>query len=133
MKKVLVAAALIAVAALVGCKKSEEGGRAGNDTFRLSVPVMATAVKQGETQVVRVTVDRGEGFKQPVKLEMKAATGIQVDPGSTTVQPGDKGDVQLKITAAKDAPLGGQKIMIKGTPGKGEPTETEFTITVSAP
>lgn len=132
MKKALVVA-LIAMAALVGCKKSEEGGRTGTDTFRLSVPVMSTTVKQGEVQTVRVTVDRGESFKQPVKLELKAPTGLQVDPSSTTVQPGDKGDVQLKITAAKDAPLGDQKIMIKGTPDKGESTETEFTITVSAP
>ncbi len=48
------------------------------------------------------------------------------------VKPGDKGDVQLKITAAKDAPLGDQKIMVKGTPDQGEPAETEFTVTVSA-
>ena len=49
-----------------------------------------------------------------------------------SVKPGDKGDVQLKITAAKDAPLGEQKIVVKGTPDKGEATEIEFKITVSA-
>ena len=48
------------------------------------------------------------------------------------MQPGDKGDVQLKITAAKDAAIGEHKIQVKGTPDKGEPTETEFKITVSA-
>ena len=131
MKQALVVA-LIAMAALVGCKKSEEGGRAGTDTFRLSVPALSTTVKQGEVQTVRVSVDRGEGFKQPVKLEVKAPAGLQVDPSTTTVQLGDKGDVQLKITAAKDAPLGDQKIVVKGTPDKGESTETEFTVTVSA-
>ena len=132
MNKALVVVALIAMAALVGCKKSEEGGRAGTDTFRLSVPAISTAVNQGETQVAKVAVDRGEGFKESVKLEVKAPTGITVDLGSTTVKPGDKGDVQLKITAAKDAPLGDQKIMIKGTPDKGDATETEFKVTVSA-
>jgi len=76
-------------------------------------------------------VERGAGFKQPVKLAVKAPTGLQVDPVSITVQPGDKGDVQLKITAAADAPLGDQKIMVSGTPDKGEPTETEFKVTVS--
>ena len=132
MNKTLIVA-LVAMVAFVGCKKSEEGGRIGNDTFRLSVPILPTFVKQGEVQTARVSVDRGEGFNQQVKLEVKVPAGLQVDPSSTVVQLGDKGEVQLKITAAKDAPLGNQKIMIKGTPDKGESTETEFQITVTAP
>jgi len=132
MKKALLVAGLIATAAIMGCKRSEEGGRAGDDTFRLSVPALSTAVKQGEKQVVRVAVERGEGFKQSVKLELKAPAGLKVEPDSTTVKPGDKGDVQLTITAADDAPLGDHKIMIKGTPDRGEPAEMEFTVTVSA-
>ncbi len=134
MNKVKVlAGALIAAAALTGCpKSSKEGGRAGNDTFRISVPAMATAINQGELQTVRVAVERGEGFKQGVRLEMKAPPGVQVEPSSTTVQPGDEGDVQLKITVAKDAGIGEHKILVKGTPDKGEPTETEFKINVSA-
>ena len=125
--------ALLGAVILTGCKsKSEAGGGAGNDTFKIVVPAMATDVKQGEIQTVRVAVERGDGFKQRVKLELKSHAGIQVEPSAATVQPGDKGDVQLKITAATDAPLGEHKIMVKGTPDKGEPTETEFTITVSA-
>jgi uncharacterized membrane protein len=123
---------LIAMAALVGCQKSEPGGRAGDDTFKVVVPAMSADVKQGEVQIVRVSVERGAGFKQGVKLEVKAPTGLQVDPESTTVKPGDKGDVQLKITAAKDAPLGEQMIMVKGTPDQGEPVELSFKVTVSA-
>ena len=127
------AGALIAAAALTGCtKSSEEGGRAGNDTFRIGVPALATDVKQGELQTVRLALERGAGFKQRVKLEVKAPAGIQVEPSGATVEPGDKGDVQLKITAAKDAPIGEHKILVKGTPDKGEATETEFKITVSA-
>ena len=124
---------LVAAAALTGCKtKSEKGGGAGSDTFKIVVPAMATDVKQGELQTVRVTLERGDGFKQQVKLELKAPAGIEVDPKNATVQPGDKGEVQLKISAAKDAPLGEHKIMVKGTPDKGEPTETEFKIKVAA-
>jgi len=131
MKQALVVG-LIAMAVFVGCKKSEEGGRAGNDTFRVVVPAISANIKQSEVQLVRVSVERGEGFKQAVKLEVKAPTGLQVDPDSTMVKPGDKGDVQLKITAAKDAPLGDQKIMVKGTPDKGEAAETEFTVIVGS-
>jgi uncharacterized membrane protein len=131
MKTALVVG-LIGIAALVGCNKSDEGGRAGNDTFRVVGPATATDIKQGEVQTVRVSVERGEGFKQGLKLEVKAPAGLQVDPERTTVQPGDKGDVQLKITAAKDAPLGAQKIAVKGTPDKGETAEIEFKVVVSA-
>ena len=132
MSKLLVGV-LAAALALAGCSKSsEKGGGAGNDTFKIVVPAMATDVKQGELQTVRVTLERGDGFKQQVKLELKAPAGIQVEPKDATVQPGDKGDVQVKITAAKDAAIGEHKIMVKGTPDKGEPTETEFKITVAA-
>ena len=131
MKMVLVAG-LIAMVALVGCKKSESGGMAGTETFKVVVPAMSTDVKQGEVQTARVSVERGAGFKQSVKLEVKAPTGLQVDPESITVKPGDKADVQLTITAAKDAPLGDQKIMVKGTPDTGDFTATEFKVTVSA-
>jgi uncharacterized membrane protein len=131
MKKALVVG-FLAMAVLVGCQKSEPGGRGGTDTFKVVVPAMSTDVKQGEVQTVRVSVERGAEFKQAVKLQAKAPTGLQVDPDNTMVNPGDKGDVQLKITAAKDAPLGEQKIIVKGTPDKGESTETEFKVTVSA-
>jgi uncharacterized membrane protein len=131
MKQAMVAA-LIAMVALVGCNKSEPGGGAGNDTFKVVAPTMGTSIKQGELQTVKVSIERGDGFKQSVRLEFKASTGITVDPDSTTVKPGDKGDVQVKITAAKDAPLGDSKILVKGTPDKGEPAEAEFKITVSA-
>ena len=123
---------VLAAAAFVGCQKSEPGGRGGTDSFKVVVPAMSTDVKQGEIQTVRVSVERGAEFKQEVKLEVKVPAGLQVDPASTSVKPSDKGDVQLKITAAKDAPLGEQKILVKGTPDKGEATETEFKVTVSA-
>jgi uncharacterized membrane protein len=132
MSKVFVGV-LIAAAALAGCNtKSEKGGGAGTDTFKIVVPAMATDVKQGELQTVRLAVERGSGFKEQVKLELKAPAGILVEPKDATVQPSDKGDVQVKITAAKDAAIGEHKIMVKGTPAKGEPTETEFKVTVSA-
>ena len=132
MNRVLVGT-LFAAAMLTSCtKSSEEGGRAGNDTFRIGVPATTTDIKQGELQTVRLTLERGAGFKQRVKLEVKAPTGVQVEPSGATVEPGDKGDVQLKITVAKDAAIGEHKIQVKGTPDKGEATETEFKITVSA-
>jgi len=125
---------LSVAAAFTGCtKSSDEGGRAGNETFRIVVPAMAAGVKQGEVQTVRVALERGKGFKQGVKLEMKAPAGLKVEPAEAMVTPDDKGDIQLKITVAKDAAIGEHKILAKGTPDKGEPTETEFKVSVIAP
>ena len=91
-------------------------------------------VRLGEQhfQTPLLVMERGKGFKQRVKLEVKAPVGVQVEPKEAMVEPGDKGDVQLKITVAKDAPIGEHKILVKGTPDKGEPAATEFKITVSA-
>ncbi len=122
---------LVAAGLLGGCKKSDEGGGAGNETFKVVVPLLSADVKQGEVQTLRVSVDRSAGFKQAVKLEAKAPKGLTVEPDSIHVKPGDKGDVQLAVAAAKDAPLGEQKIMLKGTPEHGEAVEIEFKVTVS--
>ena len=132
MKMAMMVMGLVVAVAVVGCKKSEEGGGAGSDTFRLVVPATSTDVKQGEVQILQVSIERGAGFKEAVKLQTKAATGISVDPESTTVKPGDKGELQLKVTAAKDAPLGESKILVKGTPDKGEAVEMEIKIKVIA-
>lgn len=131
MKKALLFG-LISLAVVVGCNKSEEGGRGGDDTFRIIVPPMATNIMQGEVQTIRVSVERGEGFKQGIKLHVKTPDGLQVDPDSTTVKPGDEGDVQLVLKAAEDAPLGDQMVQVHGAPDKGEAVEIEFKVTVSA-
>ena len=134
MTKSLAGALVAAVALLVlGCtKSSDEGGGTGKESFRIVVPTMASEVKQGEVVTVRVAIERGGAFKQAVKLEVKAPSGLSVEPKTTTVDPGDKGDIQLKITAAKDAALGEQKIFVRGTPDQGVPTESDFKIKVIA-
>ena len=123
---------LIGMVTLVGCKRSETGGMAGDQTFKVGVPATSTDVKQGEVQTARVSVDRSSEFKQKVRLEAKAPKGLDVDPGSIVVQPGDKGDVQLTIKADKDAPLGDYVIVVTGTPDVGDAVKTEFKVTVSA-
>ena len=106
MNRFLAVALVAGVALVVGCQKSEPGGMGGNDTFKIVVPVLSTAVNQGEVQLVRISVERGAGFKQAVKLEIKAPAGLQVDPDSTTVKLGDKGDVQAEDHGRQGRPPG---------------------------
>ena len=56
-------------------------------------------------EVVTIKLDRGDIFKQDVKLEIKLSKGegITFDPAKVTIKASDKPDVQLTITAPKAA------------------------------
>ena len=49
------------------------------------------------------------------------------------VKAGAKPDVQLRITAAKDAALGEYRVYVKGTPETGEATQVGLAVKVVAP
>jgi uncharacterized membrane protein len=106
---------------------------AGGEGFKIVAPAVDTQIKQGETQSVAISLNRGEFFKRDVTLEIKASPGISVEPTQAVVRGSEKPDVNLRITAAKDAALGEYKIYLKGTPATGEATSTEFAVKVVAP
>ena len=127
----LVSLALI----IAGCESSSPrgGGATRESSFSLKVPALATDIKQGETRNVSLTLDRGEYFKQDVKLSANAPKGITVEPLSERIEASARPDVQIKITADKNAALGEYPVTIKATPEKGEPTSTQFNVRVVAP
>ena len=48
---------VILTVSLTGCAKtSTEGGRTGDDTFKISVPALTTVIQQGELQTVDLTL-----------------------------------------------------------------------------
>ena len=104
-----------------------------NEGFRISAPTFETSVKQGELETVTVSLLRDSLFKQDVKLHIKAAKGISVEPTSVTVKASDRPDVQLQIAAPKDAAIGEYPVVVKGTPETGEPTSVGFAVKVVAP
>jgi len=135
MKKVIAITIVLALVLVVAssCKKSPKGGSIGKgEGFKIAVPTFDTKVKQGETQTITIKLERGESFKQDVKLEIKAAKGISIDPAKVLVKASDKPNVQLTITASKDTVLGEYKVSVTGTPETGEPTSVEFKVKVVA-
>ena len=134
MKTGIVIVMTLAVASLFGCQTSPRGGSmAENEGFRIGVPTFTTEVKQGEVQTVTVSLKRDSLFKQDVTLQVKAAKGISVEPTKVTIKASDKPDVQLQISAPKDAALGEYPVVVKGTPETGEPTSIGFMVKVVAP
>jgi uncharacterized membrane protein len=124
---------LFVMGVVLGCESPRGGGMSGGEGFKIDTPVFATSIKQGETESLKVTLNRGEFFKRDVTLEIKASKGISVEPTQTLVRASEKPDVNLRVTAAKDAALGEYKIFIKGTPATGEATSTEITVKVVTP
>jgi uncharacterized membrane protein len=124
---------LFVMGVVLGCESPRGGGISGGEGFKIDTPVFATTIKQGETESVKISLNRGEYFKRDVTLEIKASNGISVEPTHAVVKASEKPDVNLRVTAPKDAPLGEYKIFIKGTPATGEATATEITVKVVTP
>ena len=138
MKKVIAITIVLTLvlAAVSSCTNSPKGGSVGKgEGFNIAVPTFGTKVKQGETQSVTISIERGESFKQDVTLEIKLSKGegITLDPAKVLVKISDEPDVELTITAPKDAALGEYIISVTGTPETGEPTSVEFNVKVVAP
>jgi len=115
---------------------SPKGGSAvKGEGFKIVVPAFDTKIKQGEVQSVTISLERGDAFKQDVTLEIKLSKGegVTFDPAKVTVKASDKPDVQLRITAPKDAALGEYIVSVTGTPTTGEPTSVKFNVKVAAP
>ncbi|MFA6187193.1 MAG: hypothetical protein WC770_08300 [Phycisphaerae bacterium] len=138
MKKVIMIMIISAMVTVSGCytvqSNSPKGGSVlKGEGFKIAVPTFDVNIKQGEVQNVAISIERGEAFKQDVKLEIKAAKGISIEPTNVTVKAGDKPDVQLRVTIPKDAALGVYLVTVKGTPKTGGATSTEFSVEVVTP
>ena len=135
MKTAIAFVAMLALAAVSGCQSAgpRGGGVARDEGFNIAVPTFETVVKQGELQTVAVSIQRGDNFKRDVRLEIKASKGISVAPANMKIKASDKPDLQLKITAPKDAALGEYRVYVMGTPDTGQPATAEFKVKVIAP
>lgn len=135
MRRALVAVTLAALMVVVGCKAtSDRGGEASpQQGFRVRAPGNVT-LRQGETQTVTVTVDRGEYFKQDVELAARVSgQGVTIEPTQAMVRASDPARVSMRLTAAPEAAIGTYRVYVTGTPQQGQPTSVDFEVAVRAP
>jgi uncharacterized membrane protein len=127
--------AALATLGFAGCNDSPKGGTPGtSSTFSISAPTLTTTIKQGDTQTVKLTLNRGSDFKQTVDLSVTAPDKITAKLNKTSVPASDTGkDVDLSISVAKDAPLGDQVVKVTGTPQGGTATSVDVKIKVEHP
>lgn len=113
---------------------SPEGGSTlKGEGFKITVPTLGTTIKQGETQSVILSLERGDLFNQDVTLKIEAPKGLTFDPAKLLVKAGDKPEMQFRISADKDAALSEHRVSVTGTPIMGAPTSVEFNVKVVAP
>jgi uncharacterized membrane protein len=135
MKTAITIVLTLVLVAVYGCQSSSpQGGSVlKGEGFKIAVPTLDTKLKQGEVQSVTVSLERGDYFKQDVKLQIEAPKGISVEPTSVVIKASEKPDVQLRIAAAQNAALGEYSVSVKGIPKTGESTSTAFTVKVVSP
>lgn len=139
-----------ALAAFVGCNKSEPGGPGASsthsstimdkikgdpNTFTFSEKYTSVSLKQGEKQEMTIAINRGKDFKQAVKVKVDVpadAKGLKIDKPEGEIKASDT-EMKIWVDAAMDATLGEHKIKITGTPATdGAATSYEQTVKISA-
>jgi uncharacterized membrane protein len=133
MKSAITTVMTLTLTAVFGCLSPKGGGMSQGEGFKIAVPNFVTEVKQGDRQTVTVSLHRGESFKRDVTLEIQPVKGISVAPTHVLVKASDTPDVQVQISASKDAAIGEYGVYVKGTPATGEPTSVEFKVKVVSP
>ena len=125
--------ATLALVGFCGCMSPKGGSMSEDEGFKISVPTFTTDVKQGDRQTISITVQREKFFKQNVRLQISASSGISVTPADVLVKASDTPEVQLHIAAPKDAAIGEYRVNIKGTPETGQPASIEIRVKIVAP
>lgn len=119
------------LAILTGCTKDPNAGNAKADSFEVKAPAATTALKQGESKTVKLTVERGKDFKQTVKLTADGlAKGIKIELARAELKAGDPNEIEMKLTAEEQAAPGEAKITVKATPEKGDAKSIEVKVSV---
>lgn len=105
----------------------------GSDRVEMTLkgPLLATSVKQGEAQTIKITVDPAD--KGDVKLEADAPQGLKTELTPITIKTADKGTANLRVTADKSAALGEHTIRITGSSGGATVKALDVKVKVVAP
>ena len=135
--RTMTTALLAVLMGLAGCTRESNPGGPGvgngrdNDktTFTLSVPRTATGITQGKSEAIKVSLNRGEAFKESVELTFKPPLGLKVVPESVTIRSGES-DTTVNVQAAEDAQPDKAKIQITAKPAVGKSTSEAIEVEV---
>ena len=100
-------------------------------SFQLSVPLLSTTVKQGETKAASIGIKRDKDFDQDVTLSFdNLPKGVTIDPERPVIKHGYE-EAKVMVKAADDAALGDFTVKAMGHPAKGEDASKDLKLTVA--
>jgi uncharacterized membrane protein len=144
MKRFLAGLLALSLTVVTGCgDKGTPGGPGVNNpnnnkpvvgtadsTFTLDVPNLSTSIKQGETKVITIGINRGKNFDQNVTLKLEnLPNGLTASPSSPVINRGEK-EVKFNVTASTEAAIGDFVIKVHGDPATGADAHSEFKVSV---
>lgn len=133
MKKTLLASlAAFGFAFAAGCNKSPEGGIPGSEAaFVIVPPTISTTIKPGQSETVKVDVNRKDAFNEAVTLTAKEVPqGLKVEESTKKADPGVK-QVSFIVTAEPNAQPGSYVIKLHAKPEKtGKETLADVKVDV---
>ena len=147
MKRLMATLIMAALLAAIGCDRGGTAGGPGakekdrgphvtqpEDSFKLSPPVMATSVKQGERTDVKIGISRGKNFDQDVALTFSnVPKGVTINPAHPVLKASEKEET-VTVEADKNAAVGDFTINVVGKPAHEGAEGTEsFKIAVKKP
>jgi uncharacterized membrane protein len=101
------------------------------DTFSLSVPFWTTALKQGETKSVTISISRDKKFDQDVTLKLDSLPkGVSAIPAVAVIKNGES-EVSFSLKADADAALGDFSVTIDAHPTKGADANHVFKFSIA--
>jgi hypothetical protein len=104
----------------------------GDNEFKLSPPLTAVRLKQGEAKDEKIEIKRGKGFDEDVTLKFTdIPKDVEIKPESPVIKHGDTG-VVINVKAKDTAAVGDFKVKIDGHPAKGKDAAETLEIKVSA-
>jgi hypothetical protein len=105
-------------------------GQADN-TFNLSVPMMSSSLKQGDSAEATIGIKRAKNFDEDVALKFaEVPKGVTIEPASPVIKHGDE-DVKITFKAEDEARVGDFKVKVSGHPAKGGDAQIEFKLTIA--
>jgi uncharacterized membrane protein len=135
MKTLSQLVALFAVLTLLGCGTRSEpgGGQMRADEFTIRGPASTVSIPEGGTEVFSVSLDRGKDFKDTVKLQFDAPSGVEVAPKEATITAAQKHNVEVRVVVGKNVARGGHVIHVTGQPEHGKSTTLDIKLMVTEP
>jgi len=98
--------------------------------FTLKGPNSTTTIRRGETQNVKVDIQRRSGFNGTVNLRTEVPKDLEATLDSTNVDSNHKGTVNLRVTVPKSAALGEHSLRVFGNTDNGPTHSWEVKVNV---